>query len=96
MANSNSQILRLQVQGMSCSGCEQRIGTALRRLDGVMEATADHKAGEVRLRFDPTSTNQGAVVERIVLAGYTVEADTVTDTGADTNDHTVPLERGDR
>jgi len=90
MTDSNPQILRLQVQGMSCSGCEQRIGTALRRLDGVVEATADHVTGEVRLRFDPASTDRGAVVDRIVLAGYTVEADT------DTNNDTEPVERGDR
>ena len=90
MTDSKPQILRLQVQGMSCAGCEQRIGTALRRLDGVVEATADHVIGEVRLRFDPTSTDRAAVVDRIVLAGYTVEADT------DTNNHTEPIERGDR
>ena len=90
MTGSNPQILRLQVQGMSCSGCEQRIGTALRRLDGVVEATADHVTGGVRLRFDPASTDRGAVVDRIVLAGYTVEADT------DTNNDTEPVERDDR
>ena len=90
MKSSNPQILRLQVQGMSCSGCEQRIGAALRRLDGVVEATADHTSGQVRLRFDPRSTDPGAVVDRIVLAGYTVEADT------DTNNDTEPAERGDR
>ncbi len=90
MTDSNPQTLRLQVQGMSCSGCEQRIGAALRRLDGVVEATADHVSGEVRLRFDPAGTDRGAVVDRIVLAGYTVEADT------DTNNDTEPVERGDR
>ncbi len=90
MTDSNPQSLRLQVQGMNCSGCEQRISTALRRLDGVVEATADHVSGEVRLRFDPASTHRGAVVDRIVLAGYTVEAD------RETNVDTKPVERGDR
>ncbi len=93
MTHSSAQTLRLQVQGMSCSGCEQRIGAALRRLDGVVEATADHLTGEVRLRFDPSSTDSGAVVDRIVLAGYTVEADT--DTNNDT-EPARPAERGDR
>ena len=93
MKSSNPQILRLQVQGMSCSGCEQRLGTALRCLDGVAEATADHVSGEVRLRFDPASTDRGAVVDRIVLAGYTVGADT--DTNNDT-EPAKPAERGDR
>ena len=90
MTHSSAQTLRLQVQGMSCSGCEQRIGAALRRLDGVVDAIADHTSGQVRLRFDPRSTDPGAVVDRIVLAGYTAEADT------DTNNDTEPAERGDR
>ena len=90
MTHSSAQTLRLQVQGMSCSGCEQRIGAALRRLDGVVEATADHVTGEVRLRFDPASTDRGAVFDRIGLAGYIVEADT------DTNNDIEPVEGGDR
>ncbi|EWT05019.1 mercuric reductase [Intrasporangium chromatireducens Q5-1] len=96
MAKSKPRALRLQVQGMSCIGCEQRIGTALRRLDGVVEASADHLTGEVRVRFDPTGTDRGALVERIVLAGYTVEADNATDTNIDTDNDSVPVERGDR
>ncbi|MEO3936863.1 cation transporter [Dermatophilaceae bacterium Soc4.6] len=83
------------MQGMSCAGCEQRIGTALRRLDGVAEATADHLTGEVRLRFDSASTDRGAVVDRIVLAGYTVETDTNTKIDTDTNLDTEPVERGE-
>ncbi|MQA15080.1 MAG: copper chaperone, partial [Pseudonocardiaceae bacterium] len=29
--------LNLQVEGMSCGGCEQRIGTVLGRVEGVRE-----------------------------------------------------------
>lgn len=96
MTASNPQTSILQVQGMSCAGCEQRIGTALRRLDGVVEATADHLTGEVRVRFDSSSTDRGAVLDRIVLAGYTVETDADTDTDTDTNHDTQPGERGAR
>jgi len=77
--DNTAHTLTLQVRGMSCAGCEQRIGVALRRLDGVLEATADHTSGQVRVRFDPTGTDRGAVLDRIVLAGYAVE-DTDTDT----------------
>lgn len=79
MTDNTAQTLTLQVRGMSCAGCEQRIGVSLRRLDGVLEATADHTSGQVRVRFDPTGTDRGAVLDRIVLAGYTVE-DADTDT----------------
>ncbi|MGQ0575484.1 MAG: heavy-metal-associated domain-containing protein [Pseudonocardia sp.] len=70
----------LQVEGMTCSGCEQRIGTALRRVDGVREVTADHNTGEVAVRFDPQTTGPVAVRERIILAGYTIRDDDPADT----------------
>ena len=64
--------LTLQVEGMTCTGCEQRLGVALRRLDGVREAQANHETGEVRVRFDGSSTDEAAVKERVVVAGYEV------------------------
>jgi copper chaperone CopZ len=67
--------MTVQVEGMSCAGCEQRIGTALRRLDGVRDVTADHLSGRVRVRFDPDTTGPDAVRDRIELAGYTVRGD---------------------
>lgn len=72
----------LQVEGMTCTGCEQRIGTALRRVDGVRDVTANHTTGEVRVLFDPRRTDQDAVRERITLAGYTVHAEGPPDGGA--------------
>ena len=48
--------MTMQVEGMTCSGCEQRVGKVLRRLDGVREATADHRTGQVRVRFDSAVT----------------------------------------
>lgn len=62
----------LQVEGMTCTGCEQRIGAALRRVDGVRDVSADHISGEVRVQFNPRRTDRDAVRERIALAGYTV------------------------
>jgi copper chaperone len=70
-----AETVNLQVDGMTCTGCEQRIGTALRRVDGVREVAADHTSGRVRVRFDPTTTGADAVVDRIELAGYTVRGD---------------------
>lgn len=64
--------VNLQVEGMDCTNCEQRLGTALRRVDGVSEAAADHRSGDVTVRFDPAVTTQQAVVERVETAGYTV------------------------
>ena len=69
MATTN---VTLKVEGMTCTGCEQRLGTALRRLEGVSEATADHRTGELTIRYDPETTSREALEERVVTAGYEV------------------------
>ncbi|RBM17394.1 heavy metal transporter [Prauserella sp. PE36] len=62
----------LQVEGMSCSGCEQRLGTVLRRVEGVRGVVADHTCGRVEVRVDPAVTDRTVLVERIEAAGYRV------------------------
>ncbi len=65
----------LHVEGMTCTGCEQRIGTVVRRVDGVRDVQADHISGQVVVRLDPLETDRAAVVERIEQAGYRVVED---------------------
>lgn len=62
----------LQVKGMSCTGCEQRIGTVLGRVEGVRTAEADHTCGRVRVQFAPERTGREALAERIESLGYEV------------------------
>lgn len=65
----------LQVEGMTCTGCEQRVGKVLRRMDGVREATADHRTGQVQVRFDPATIERAAMEAQIETAGYQVAGD---------------------
>lgn len=69
MATTN---VTLTVEGMTCSGCEKRLGTALRRLEGVSDAQADHHTGELNVRYDPDTIDRKALEERVVMAGYEV------------------------
>ncbi|WP_307870545.1 heavy-metal-associated domain-containing protein [Saccharopolyspora endophytica] len=62
----------LQVLGMSCGGCEQRIDAVLRRVEGVRDVTADHTTGAVRVRIGPELSDRGVLVERLETAGYEV------------------------
>lgn len=64
--------LVVQVSGMTCSGCESRIGAGLARLDGVRRSSADHRSGRVRVAFDPAEVSAEAVRARIEQLGYTV------------------------
>jgi copper chaperone len=60
------------VEGMTCTGCEQRVSGSVREFDGVRDVTADHQTGEVRVSFDPAALSQEAIAGRIRDLGYTV------------------------
>jgi copper chaperone CopZ len=64
--------IKLQVKGMSCSGCEQRIQKVLARVEGVVRSAANHQAEEVRVVFDQNRTSEQAVRAMIEQAGYEV------------------------
>lgn len=67
--------LSLQVAGMSCTGCEARIATALGRLDGVGHVEADHRAGTVVVDYDAAAVDEGAITRRLGDAGYETVVD---------------------
>jgi Cu+-exporting ATPase len=64
--------LELRVNGMTCRACEQRIERVLAQIDGVVRSTADQRAAQVRIVFDPARTSPEAVQARITQAGYEV------------------------
>lgn len=61
-----------QITGMDCSGCENRVKTAVGRVEGVIKADADHRTGRVGVRFDEDRVSEDDVKERIRAAGYEV------------------------
>jgi copper chaperone len=69
------QTLILTVEGMDCSGCEQRIQRVVGRLEGVQRVTADHQRGQVQVVLDPATVAPTEVRAAIQQAGYTVASD---------------------
>ena len=61
----------LEVRGMTCPGCEQRLAAAVRRVAGVRSASADHTTGVLEVELGP-ETDRAAVAARVIEAGYTV------------------------
>lgn len=61
------------VEGMTCSSCEARIASALRRVDGVAAATASLKGGTVWVNYDDAAVEAGALKAAIEKAGYAVK-----------------------
>lgn len=64
--------LLIQVDGMTCTGCESRIEKVLGRLGGVRSCAADHHSGHVRLLFDPEQISAQSICTAIAEAGYEI------------------------
>ena len=65
----NKMEKKFKVEGMMCHHCEMHVRKALEAIDGIMEATPDHKAGIVSIRMSkevPTEQIKQAITD----AGY--------------------------
>ncbi len=61
----------IDVDGMSCGGCEQNVVEALENVSGVSDASADHEAGTATVEGDADS---GDLVAAVQDAGYDASA----------------------
>lgn len=57
----------LSVSGMSCTGCESNVETAVSELPGCESVEADHEAGTVTVEGD---VDEAALREAIEDSGY--------------------------
>lgn len=58
---------------LHCEGCEQRVGRALERLEGVRSVQASHGTQQVEVEYDPGRVDEGQLRDRLDLLGYEVE-----------------------
>lgn len=66
----NFQYLEIPVEGMTCFTCELAVSGALKKIDGVVEATASAKEKKAKVKFDPAKTNINQLIEAINKTGY--------------------------
>jgi uncharacterized protein len=64
--------LRIVVDGMTCSHCEQKIERAVGALEGVTRVTASAPLSEVMVYYDPALVGQKAIFAAVEGAGYSV------------------------
>ncbi len=55
----------IPVTGMTCGGCCVKIETAVKELDGVVTAKADHKAGNATITYVADKVSVEKIVETI-------------------------------
>lgn len=66
---SEERRMTIQVDGMMCGHCENRVKGALEKISGIKEAHADHARGEVQI-ICRRNVEEKAIEEAITQAGY--------------------------
>ena len=62
-------------QTIHCASCEQRIGKALRRLDGVQDVRASARTQRVEVRFDAQQVQADQLRAKLEQLGYEIAGD---------------------
>jgi len=62
----------LDVEGMSCTGCEERVTNAVKQIDDIHRVEADHETGTVEVTGK--SDSEDAIRDSIYDAGYDAPA----------------------
>ncbi|MBS2096894.1 cation transporter [Carboxylicivirga linearis] len=62
--------IELNVEGMTCDGCEMTIEKGLLTLEGVAEVKADHETGKTIIKADTVRVNRKDLVRIIEKVGY--------------------------
>lgn len=62
----------LNVEGMTCEGCEKGIENSLAKLPGVVEVKASHIAKSTTVNFDGTKISGVAIEKAIRESGYKI------------------------
>ena len=66
--------IQLNVEGITCGGCEKSIRNALLGKEGVSDASASHETGVVNIDYDEAKIQQHAIKQAIEDAGFDVAA----------------------
>lgn len=64
--------IELGVQGMTCASCVSRVERALKKVDGVLDASVNLATERASVRYLPSSVSAGQLKAAVVGAGYGV------------------------
>ena len=68
------QVLRIEIEGMTCASCVGRVERALQAVTGVMQAQVNLATKTARVTFSPDVTTSQAVADAATNAGYPARA----------------------
>ncbi|EJQ48426.1 heavy metal translocating P-type ATPase [Bacillus cereus BAG6X1-2] len=65
----------LQISGMTCAACANRIEKGLKKVEGVQEANVNFALEKTKIMYDPTKTNPQQFKEKVESLGYGIVSD---------------------
>jgi copper chaperone len=69
---TSQEQVTLDVEGMTCGGCENAVGRALKATRGVLSVRASYQEKKVWVEFDPILVGVASLKVAISQAGYIV------------------------
>lgn len=73
VSSSNLQEIKFNVNGMTCSSCEEHVKHAVNELPGILKVTANYDEGSASVQFDDSKTSKDEIVKAIDATGYKVK-----------------------
>tara|TARA_R100000541_G_scaffold38810_1_gene46661 strand:+ start:146 stop:769 length:624 start_codon:yes stop_codon:yes gene_type:complete len=70
--NTHIQTVKLNIEGMVCSGCEENINHSVNKIDGVTNVSTSFEEGTSIIEFDTTKTNVDEIKKAIESKGYLI------------------------
>ena len=65
----------LNVEGMTCDGCENAIKAGVESLDGIATVESSYEEGWTKVKYDKAVTSAEAIEGKITDTGYTVKGE---------------------
>lgn len=69
---SNVREIRVNIEGMTCTGCEAHIENEVNKLDGILAVNADYEAANTVVKFDESKVKIEAIKKAISNTGYKI------------------------
>lgn len=72
MMSTKSKQITMQISGMTCAACANRIEKGLKKIEGVEEANVNFALERASVSFDPDKANTQQFEERVQKLGFSV------------------------
>ncbi len=69
---ANAQTINLEINGMTCTSCEEHINHSVNQLSGIVNIKSSYKNGTTKIEFDNSKTTIEEIEKAVNSTGYSV------------------------